>query len=1731
MATGGPDEASQNATFEMDKSGSPLHIYFNQCQGIQVGPNNLMVIEEAKKGLNQGPKEIGMTKNDMVVAMLKSILNPKLQECPPPMPLRTLEEKFRDTFAKLQSSNMSFKDIAGLPFQQFLEKNKDHFNIQKKKKKGAHTEVVRIVNRKPKGKKSKNSASVPMLQSDKVHDDHKGTKLESAIGMDLSRKNVLSDIKVQSLEEEDIPSVSTPYFSCEEEETVAEDEQSDCYSGLSDPQSYPLIEQSGNCGEWETVTKAKKKDVTVVENRNVTSVQVSKANRICYSEVVKGRANTEKINVETLVSELRGHKKSKDVCLFEGLINKTEGRDLIFYPDDDLCQSNPCKLMLDIVSMWNTPNRFRSHIVLGVTSNLTPPHSLNGLKLNLKDKDYQQLFKGNEFTSRPMFHYTEVPYSKRSFGIIEVQSSYGYGQPSIVKSSNETAGVSLQAEQLWYRPCNENRVCKASDPYMMSVYQWFIGKDGKRMESFSTAHKPELENSNFETDIEESIPVKREGKTVTYFMDCVGKFKNGHYILISGDVQGATTNLEGLAHVPWIAVYDFDINSRDKGLLCTCQDVIDKKRFLSITTWNRPSGGISDSGTLWCFMRGARDISDTRTDNPSKEKVEDVKHWYTKVKHGLEGHCRQLARFVEGYTVLTAVVLWPQDEKLIPIMQKFIDQLDNQMEFSMNIVVCITQALKTEQAGSILNYMKAMHENNLFICWVDLEKMCLAILNERSICEEQHMKHQLPAGSNQNIDINEKDAVWLREDMHVLYYKSEFAKTKCEVSVLDEEADKFYKGGTLHWFAWYNCGMGHFDIERDLLKEITKKIKYLTTESCRAAVIKIFHAPGSGGTTLGQRILWTFHEQTPCVHLKLHTASTVQDVISKIEFIHEQTHLPVLVLIDGEDESKVKHVAKCCTAFGTIIIYLKRYPYPVKFNQRGETFYLRGEVSSEEATLLALKFGERCEGNESKKSTLRRFSKEVSNGEVHYLYEFGMATYFHEFKGIQSYVKGYLQLEDNPTKELLSWQKILGFLSLAYYYGQTSLSCQIFAALLSKPANYCISLDDFPHPVQQFVVPDINEGRTKLIRICHYYVAQEILEQLLNRIPNSKRNVTGCSELSTNARQNLEKFCLDFIEYVSRKKTKNSVQSSTIIHILTRIFIYRDNRDMGENEEQHRKKPKLSKLMIDIASKPPLFTERLHVLEKLTTSFPEDPNFHAHLGRFYSYCRPDGEVEAEKCFQKALSLSEEIQNYKQDEEVDERMSLTLMHIYHMYGMIYQKRIAKFTGRSPKEEPEVKTEYTSFQKQLEELVSYADKACSLFRQSRENTPIGQETCLAYTGELQVRLQICDFVHRFCRKRDPEDNLQNIIEAIEDDSTREFISTSISLIDNLILECFDSLEPGEIDHSLHQVIFWYNYLFKPRAKLLEKMQCEEDVFSRRLKIAAKKLKYSSKDESLSVLESITSPEDIADIVHLFEENFKHVTTYGLQTSGKKALEQDYREWLIAIRHELFAKEYDVEEVLLHVQQWNDLVSSPLSKFYLFVLKSLSGFGSCNAHGSTANLVDAQILKEEMMKMSRYIIRPRHPREWLGKDRNGNGKSIKQLIPGNRFHVGWIEDRDREVKVPALQDVKICKGTICQPNKKKLSGFIDLDLGDNTVPVKVFFIPHVAKLEGSRFSGHRVEFQLGFSIEHGYEAFNVKQLSKYGCSKCTAKVEILSTEDTVKCSNCRTPVHRTELNSTSD
>lgn len=97
------------------------------------------------------------------------------------------------------------------------------------------------------------------------------------------------------------------------------------------------------------------------------------------------------------------------------------------------------------------------------------------------------------------------------------------------------------------------------------------------------------------------------------------------------------------------------------------------------------------------------------------------------------------------------------------------------------------------------------------------------------------------------------------------------------------------------------------------------------------------------------------------------------------------------------------------------------------------------------------------------------------------------------------------------------------------------------------------------------------------------------------------------------------------------------------------------------------------------------------------------------------------------------------------------------------------------------------------------------------------------------------------------------------------------------------------------------------------------------------------------------------------------------------------------------------------------------------------------------------------------------------------------------------------------------------------KKLAGFISLDLGNNVLPVRVFYIPNKANLASTAHAEKRVEFILGFSLDHGWDAFNVRLLEKYPCPKpgCYAHVEVTSADKEVICPGCQNIISRTEFN----
>ncbi|WAR26960.1 hypothetical protein MAR_012664 [Mya arenaria] len=654
-----------------------------------------------------------------------------------------------------------------------------------------------------------------------------------------------------------------------------------------------------------------------------------------------------------------------------------------------------------------------------------------------------------------------------------------------------------------------------------------------------------------------------------------------------------------------------------------------------------------------------------------------------------------------------------------------------------------------------------------------------------------------------------------------------------------------------------------------------------------------------------------------------------------------------------------------------------------------------------------------------------------------------------------------------------------------------------------------MAIEDFPSPIQEFVVNDVNEGRKNNIRISQNIIAQEILEQILSFFTKGNLEETRTHTLTLTARKSLSKFCIHFIEYTSQKKTKTAL-STTVMFILTKTFIFRDERDMGDNEEQVRRKPVLSNVMIDIPAGKPLFTERLNVLKKLVDSFPDDPNFHAHLGRFFAFCRQDEEHEAEKCFQTAVKLCDDLVSGRTHDKIDDGMKLTMMHIFHMYGIVKQRYVAKYTGRAHKEKVVAFSEETIFIERLEEILPSAEEACEFFTKSRSITPESHDVYVyAYTGEIQVRLQICDFINNFQQGL----GLVEFLNTTTNQRAKQFVQKSIPLIETLVIECYMEVDLLNADlESLRKNVVWYNMLFKRQALPLEMFASEDGVNDRRLKIASKKLKHCKTSTGiLKGIDDVDDENDIEDIITLYEEIFSEIDNRGHRVEGdKKLLEREFREWIYAIRHEKFRKNYTLEEVLTQLTVWYENVRSPLSVFYMFILYSLLGFGTSSTPGKTECLLEA---------LDHLVIRPKYPREWLGT----SGEGIKRLKPSDRY-VGISEDGGSSQC--GRLSLAVCKGTICRPNTNSVNGMLALDLGVKTSDVKVYFIPKMVKLEGSRYAGERVEFNLAFTIKHGYGAFNVKLLKRHSCSNCSLNIEFTSVENTITC-KCGSDVHKDEMN----
>ncbi len=706
-----------------------------------------------------------------------------------------------------------------------------------------------------------------------------------------------------------------------------------------------------------------------------------------------------------------------------------------------------------------------------------------------------------------------------------------------------------------------------------------------------------------------------------------------------------------------------------------------------------------------------------------------------------------------------------------------------------------------------------------------------------------------------------------------------------------------------HEISWENLKYKH-DAERDE----TRKLENLVLEGLKNRKhlrINLYHIPGAGGTTVARRILWNQHKDYPCVVLQ--SMKNPLETMERLSYLAGLSEKSILLLIDGgliSDRQAEALYEKIASSHLPVIMLqvLRKFDLPSIKESQKNTRTLSDQLSDDEKHnfyhLLS---------KETSKEKANELLKELNNNCTPF--SLGFITFENEYKGIFNYIKYRLENISDAHK------KIVIFLSIAYYYGQRSISPQWFFALLDIPATRHIELEKvFNHSriVDLIIYDDVKKWR-----INHVIFAEKCLSYLLapEEFGNNREHIW---------KQNLSDTAKEFISFC--RGNVNILPSDESLEIICRVFYLRDNSELLGTE-----KASFSKFIEDINDE----DGKLKVFRYLTETFPDEAQFWAHLGRFYSLIKRDAD--------KALDAIEHALSLKDNDNL----------IYHMKGMAIRQKISNL----------IRTDKINDKGILNEIALEAEKASDCFTKCREINPIDEH---GYISDVQMIIRVLNHAGKHYNN--------NPIDAITSINCPKWLRESLEHASYLLaqvrrirqetqrnkleIECQANLDVinQDIEGALQK---WNSLLESRNISPLDKASIRRSIVYTRLKQVEHK--WSS-----------LKGKDIKRIVELLEYNLKQ---------GKN--DRDLRLWLNAIR--VFSNPPHLEEITEKISYWKNNINSLDAVYYLYILQVLQVLS-----GSLTDFGKAEANIKECHERSRYIRKNDVSFEWLG-----NGQGITQLI----------------------------------------------------------------------------------------------------------------------------------------
>ena len=953
---------------------------------------------------------------------------------------------------------------------------------------------------------------------------------------------------------------------------------------------------------------------------------------------------------------------------------------------------------------------------------------------------------------------------------------------------------------------------------------------------------------------------------------------------------------------------------------------------------------------------------------PSTEPVDSVRAWNRTKALNLEKIIDAMAASREPEPALVVVF-----SGAIDFVEKVFDILDRSFSDRAHYVFA---------APAPALYSKMIDDFSADSVQIALAEVCQG-LRERlpQIAKSEVSFPKLNGGT---VEIPLERARWIEEHLELVHLGR---GVDLDANIQSRRETAFLKGAVVSWEA-LDAGV---DATRDITVQLEQQISsQLEARAARRIILR--HWPGAGASTVSRRIVWDLHRQYPTVvALEIHSERTADRLRALFDF----TQLPVLMLIDlpGVTQELVDRLYDILRSSNTpvVLFSVERHRLNQPGRSSGGAHYLDSRLSNGESYRLSSLLSGRVP---DRKNVIEKLIDSDESKRTPFY--FGLTAYGREFQGIEAYVKTRLAGALDDVKEAVL------FAAFAYYYGQTALPIQTFSQKFGIHLSNLISYTKvFPDYIRELLLV---EGDNK-IRPAHYLIAEEILQQGLG--PSNRRNwKNGLADVA--------------VKFIDLHADLPHHAQGTISDTLRSVLIERDHRDADFSHGRGQ----FSQFLNDITSP----DGRLRVLEHLTESFPEEPHFWAHLGRFYSFER-QRHSEAHKAYQTAIGLSPGDAS-----------------LHHMAGMGWRAELYDELDA---------LSYREFSRENEEnLFGLLNEATREFESGRRINRTDEHN---YISQAQMILRFVGQSSSAAGYQTHE--TMKFLTFRGNDKYRELIDEAQNLLSDLEL-----VKGNESKSELHLRV--QAELKRLHGKHSEAVQGltnlldRGDVFKPPVRRAIIRARVDNRQGDWSQL----SDRELARIVDLAESN----------VDEEPGSDHNLRLWLRAVRTENILSLDRIAERLAYKRLQNPSLDTA---YYLYIMKFLQ-----LEAGDLAARQDLTDLMKECgeLALALSLQRTTTSLEWFGKE-SGLGSLVHYSTLGK-----WDEEENFFSNSASLRPVR---GRIAEIRRRQGSGFIELTSGLRAFFVPSRGRAY-GREDGGYVSGdinRPVEFFLGFSYD-GLRAWSV-------------------------------------------